>query len=155
MELFILRHASAEEFLTSDSLRSLTDQGREEADRVARFCEGRGLLPELILSSPLTRAQQTARPVAERLGVELVAAPFLAGGASMAAMLDGLEGYRRFARLMIVGHEPDLSTLAGKLIGVEGGLGVRMRKASLLKLWMEAPRIGAATLDFLIPVGLM
>jgi len=155
MELFILRHASTQELVTSDSLRQLTDEGRQEADRVAHFCEEHDLRPELILTSPLIRAEQTARPVAQRLGVELVVAPFLAGGASVAAMLDGLESYRRFGRLMIVGHEPDLSALAGKLIGVEGGLGVRVRKASLLGLRMEAPRIGAATLDFLIPVALM
>lgn len=155
MQLLILRHADAMSTAVTDDVRPLSDKGRQQSKRVARFCKERGLQPDLILTSPFLRAEETAKIVAEELKCELVVTAFLASGMMPSAAMEELRAYSRFENLMIVGHEPDLSALAGTLLGA-GHLGaVRMRKATLAGL--DAPSItpGGAQLEFLVPAKLM
>lgn len=155
MQLLLLRHADAVPAASTDDARPLSNKGVQQAHRVARFCKERGLRPDLILSSPFLRTEQTGRIVAETLGAELVLTSFLASGMLPSAALEELRAYLRFDSLLLVGHEPDLSALAGALLGTGSSGAVRMRKATLAGLEVESLAFGGARLDFLLPVKLM
>ena len=130
MDLYFLRHADAEE-QEPDSLdadRQLTPKGRDQAQRAADWLRKRKVKPELVLTSPLTRAVETAEPVAAALHAEIEEDVRLAGGKlsprSLAAMLADFENP---ASVVLVGHEPDFSMIITQLTAEP----VEMRKAAL------------------------
>jgi phosphohistidine phosphatase len=77
-----------------------------------------GIVPDVVLSSPLRRAEETAAAVAAVLAPELAIEiyPLLAPGNAVTDMLAGLRQYRRARHLMLVGHQPDLGHLASHLL---------------------------------------
>ena len=151
MQLLLLRHADAVSSARTDDLRPLSDKGRQQARRVARFCKERGLQPDILLTSPFLRAEETAQIVAQELKCELVLSAFLAAGMMPSAAMEELRAYQRFECVLLVGHEPDLSALAGALLGAGNPGALRMRKAALAGLAVESPSPGGAYLEFLIP----
>jgi len=155
MQLLLLRHADAEPSAATDDVRALSDKGRQQAKRVARFCKERGLQPDLILTSPFLRAEETARIVGDELKSERVLSAFLAAGMIPSAALEELRACQRLDCVMLVGHEPDLSALAGTLLGAGNHGALRLRKATLVGLQLESLTPGGAQLEFLIPVKMM
>lgn len=156
MLLLFLRHAEAEAVSTGDFQRRLTVKGLEQAGKVGKFCVRTGLVPDLILSSPVVRAKQTAELVAEKLGgPELVILPGMACGMSPSTCLDELTPYSKFGTIMLVGHEPDFSGVISVLVGCEGMGAIRVRKASLTGVTTETLLPGRGQLQFAIPVRLM
>jgi phosphohistidine phosphatase len=153
MLLYLLRHADAEPHADNDEMRALTDKGKRQAASVGRFCLKHDILPEIILTSPLMRAEQTARSVAHELGMpkRVQIEPFLRTGMTPESAFSGLEGYWEKANLMLVGHEPDFSNLVGVFIGGKA-TSVHIRKAALLSVSLENLKPGAGTIEFLIPV---
>lgn len=133
-QLWLLRHAEAEPHGTRpDSERVLTARGERQAHAAgvalarleARFTE--------ILVSPKVRARQTAELAATQWGEEqrvlVHTHPPLAGGFQAAQALDALAGVGPDGRLLLVGHEPDLSGVVASLSGArvdlkKGGLAV-------------------------------
>jgi len=151
MDLLILRHGKAEDFhRDGDSARALVEKGREHARRAARIVKGTKWLPEIVLTSPLVRARQTADEFCETAGVPgAVIQGWLACGMSPEQALKELAGFGEFERLAIVGHEPDLSSLIEWLLGAAGG-SVEMKKGTIACVRIHPPsRHGA--LKFLIP----
>ena len=69
MQLFLLRHAEAESDAASDEVRALTAKGTKQAEAIGKFCLEHDFVPEIILSSPLKRAEETARLVARELNL--------------------------------------------------------------------------------------
>ncbi len=120
-----MRHGPAEDAALSgrDADRALTPNGRARVQRVAHELARRAETPRLVLSSPLVRALQTAEIVSALVGPEqgVRVHPALCPGGDSARLLHELllQGARR---VMVVGHEPDLSDLAAKLLP-ELGLG--------------------------------
>ena len=110
--LYLMRHGIAAEpsKTTSDADRALTADGVRKTTRVAVGLQRMGLEPDLILSSPLRRAEETARLVAETLApsVSVELYPPLAGGATPEAVLKGLRASRGARQVILVGHQPDL-----------------------------------------------
>src|SRR5437588_10240100 len=105
MLLYLLRHADPVSHADSDAARTLSEKGVEQAKRVGRFCQRHQIAPDVILSSPLRRAEQTARLAAEEMGgVEVRIAEFLRSGMEPDAAVSGLKGFTKFNRVMIVGH---------------------------------------------------
>ena len=155
MHLFLLRHADAETHAATDAQRRLTEKGEEQAAGVARFCASNGVKPDVILSSPILRAQQTATTVAEKLGIDLREADWLACGAEPADVVKKLDEHRKMAAVMLVGHEPDLGRLVSFLLGTRQREAIHVRKASLTALEVLVHREGGARLDFSIPVKFM
>jgi len=155
MELLLLRHADAAPSAGNDDLRPLSDKGRQQAQRVARFCKERELQPDIILSSPFLRTEETAQILSGELKCEIVLSAFLASGMMPSAAMEELRAALRFKCVMLVGHEPDLSSLAGTLLGAGNPGALRMRKATLLGLDVESLTCGGANLEFLIPAKLM
>jgi phosphohistidine phosphatase len=154
MQLYILRHADAETKAASDSARTLSEKGEEQARKVAQFCRAHGIQPEVIFASPLIRAQQTAKPVAKELNVEVTPAPWLACGARPEGILAELAGLKNVSAVLLVGHEPDLGNLIAHLLGAGSG-SIHVRKASLTVVEMLLPRKGGGRLEFSIPVRMM
>jgi phosphohistidine phosphatase len=131
MKLCFLRHGEADwpNWDKPDDDRPLTERGRKEMKRVAKFLEHLKFLPDAILTSPLPRASQTAEIVAERLGIELKTETALAHGFN-------LERLRRLLAkagadcIMVVGHEPEFSEVIKELTGGE----VKLSKAGVALL---------------------
>jgi phosphohistidine phosphatase len=163
MQLFLLRHAEAEPSAATDAKRALTAKGSKQAESIGRFCLKHGLIPETIVSSPLTRAEETARLVARELNLPHLVQiePFLRAGMTPERGLSGIresfielmkrERSSEKASIMLVGHEPDFSNLTGVLIGGRPE-SVHFRKATLVGVTVRELKPGAATIDFVFPV---
>ena len=118
MDLIIVRHAIAEErdvFAQSgdpDGLRPLTPKGRK---RMRRGAAGiREIVPQidLLATSPLVRARETADILAQVYDdIDPIEIPELEPGASQESILRWLQNQRPDATIMLVGHEPSLSML--------------------------------------------
>ena len=134
MTLYFLRHGQADwpEWDRPDDERPLTKKGKKEMRRVARFLGDLQVAPSLILSSPLPRAWQTAAIVAESLDVEVREEAALGPGFN-AAKLKTILRRHQDAELMIVGHEPDFSTVIQALTGGS----VKLAKAGLARVELE------------------
>lgn len=154
MNLYILRHANADTEAATDDARELSEKGREQAKSVAKFCARHAIRLEVIFSSPLIRAQQTAKPVAKELGIEVTTARWLACGATPEGILAQLATLKDTAAVMLVGHQPDLGELIGHLLGAAGD-GINVRKASLTHIAVLVPRKGGGRLEFFVPARMM
>jgi phosphohistidine phosphatase len=133
-QLWVLRHAEAEPHGTrSDAERRLTERGAAQA-RVAGIALTRlGVHFDAVLFSPKVRARETAELAAAEWSDQQRELPRehspLAGGFEGREALDALSGIEGGGRLLLVGHEPDLSRTVGDLTGAridlkKGGLAV-------------------------------
>jgi len=155
MELFLLRHADADTEAATDDARRLSEKGISQARKVGRFCEAHQLIPEIIISSPVRRARETAEIVAEVLQGDLHDARWLACGMNAETALEELRAFKKFERVMLVGHEPDFSLLATFLLGFGDESRLRIRKASLTHIELPAFAPGSGVLQFSVPCRLM
>lgn len=156
MLIYFLRHAEAEDEVISDFDRKLTPKGLEQADKVGKFCVRYGLIPDVILSSPVVRAEQTARAVSKRLdGRELIVERWLACGMAPETCLESLAAYAKFEHVMLVGHEPDFSGAIAACIGLPDPDHLNIRKASLTAVDLPRFCAGAGALEFAISSRLM
>lgn len=155
MLLYLLRHADAETKAASDEARALSEKGRAQAEQVARFCEAHEMQLSVVLTSPVRRAHETARVVAEKMRAELIIVPWLACGMSPQAALEELRAYRSQGSVMLVGHEPDFGLFAAHLLGMPTNAEFHVRKASLTLIELGFFRAGAGCLQFSLPCKLM
>jgi phosphohistidine phosphatase len=153
MNLYLLRHAEAEAEAASDDERQLTERGREQARTIGRFCARNDLYPGKILTSPMVRAKQTAKIVADELKISerIQVCPFAAVGMTAEAALGELKRFEEHSSVLLVGHEPDLSEFVAALLGGEEE-SVRIRKAGLAKVTLPKLKLGVGRLEFLLPV---
>jgi phosphohistidine phosphatase len=149
MNLFLLRHANADwpDWNKPDDERPLTKRGKKESRQAAKFLERLKVSIDLIITSPLPRAAQTAKIVAHSLEVELCEDEKLAPGFD-ATKLRALLKRQRSQDLMIVGHEPDFSGVVRALTGGR----IKLAKAGIALvelgqhtmrgrlLWLVSPR---------------
>ena len=133
-QLWVLRHAEAEPHGTrADSERRLTERGEQQARIAGLALAQLGATFELVLFSPKVRARQTAEIAAAEWDDEqreqLRVHDRLASGFDAAQALDAAHELSADGRLLIVGHEPDLSGAVAELTGgrvdlKKGGLAV-------------------------------
>jgi phosphohistidine phosphatase len=152
VRLLFLRHGVAEPRETwtgADDGRPLTAEGRRAMVAEAAFFARLGLAPDAILSSPLTRAHETAQIVAEGLAIadRLRDDDRLAPGFGPAGLGAILGEHRAAKTVMLVGHEPDFSLTIADLIG---GSAVVCKKGGLARVDVD-PESGAAELVWLLP----
>ena len=151
MELILLRHGKAEAaHPQGDAARALVDKGRKQADRAGRLLKAAGLTPEIVLTSPLLRAVQTADDFCRAAALPgPVVQGWLACGCLPETALAELAAFHDFKRVAIVGHEPDLSRLIQWCLGAYGDA-IDMKKGTLACLSLNPPsRYG--TLLYLVP----
>ena len=119
VKVYVMRHGPAEDVAPSgrDFDRALTAAGRDRVRRVADELVKRQEAPKLIFTSPLARALQTAEIVAaltppeQPVSIRREIAP---GGDMVELLREQLAAGAR--RVMLVGHEPDVSTLVAALV---------------------------------------
>ena len=122
---------------------------------MGRVCEAHQITPEIIGSSPVRRAHETAQIVSEVIRGELRTARWLACGMQPENALDELRALHRFQSVMLVGHEPDFSLFATYLLGFGDGSRLRIRKASLTQIELPEFAPGSGVLQFSLPCRLM
>lgn len=134
MLLFVLRHAEAEPLSPSglDADRALTEAGRKRMKAVARAIARMEPGFDAVLVSPLRRARETAEAVTDacRFEGEPRVTESLLPGSDPELLLDELAGVDGTATL-VVGHEPHLGRLVGRLVSGRKDVEVPMKKAGL------------------------
>jgi len=118
MQLYFLRHGEADwpNWKKPDDERPLTDFGKKEMRDVAKFLARLNVRLDLIVTSPLPRASQTAEIAADYLKAKLQKDESLAPGFGMSVLRTVLKRHPAKA-LMLVGHEPDFTTIISGLTG--------------------------------------
>jgi phosphohistidine phosphatase len=140
VELYILRHGEAGKRIPSgskDSGRPLTVAGQEEVVEVARALDRLGVRFDFVATSPLKRARQTAGAVAKVLKVKkgnLEEWNELKPEGGRAELYRKLSQFKPESSVLVVGHEPYLSTMVSEIV-FDGGNGrIVMKKAGLAKI---------------------
>lgn len=154
VELCLLRHAHAGDatrWAGDDELRPLTEKGRLQAERLARHLAAAGYAPDVVLTSPLVRARETAEIVAEILRAPLRVEPRLGEMVDLPTLEQILADAGDPPRAILVGHDPDFSELASELVGAP----IHVRKGTLARIDAERPlQPGAGELSWLLPPDL-
>jgi phosphohistidine phosphatase len=137
-QLWLLRHAEAEPHGTrADAQRRLTERGERQARAAGLALTRLEASFELILFSPKVRAAQTAELAAEGWSDQarsaMSAHPPLAGGFSAVQAREAIAGAGEDGRLLLIGHEPDLSRVAADIAGGR----VDMKKGGVAVLRLE------------------
>ena len=130
VQLYLIRHAVAEERgadWPDDTLRPLTGEGRSRMRKAAKGLARLGVRFDVVLTSPLVRARQTAEIVAAAFDEPPPVTDLAALGpeASYAELLDALKKHGRRKSVALVGHEPDLGVVASRLLGTRKPLAFR------------------------------
>jgi phosphohistidine phosphatase len=118
MDVYFVRHGEADwaDWQRSDDERPLTSRGKKEMHQLAKFLKRLKANPELIVTSPLPRASQTAEIAAEHLKVKCRENKLLAPGFGKQELERLLKKYPTKS-VMLVGHEPDFSHTIEQLTG--------------------------------------
>ena len=134
MIVYFVRHGRAENRETwsePDHLRPLTEEGIKRVRDSARAMRKLGVMPGVILTSPLVRAQQTAEILGEVLDIEVIETEALKPGFGVSLLAELIAAHPDADSLMVVGHEPDFSSTVE---GVIGGGRVVVKKGSLIRV---------------------
>lgn len=158
MDLYVIRHADAlalgERNITQDADRPLSGKGEKQATALARGLQGHGVKLDLVLTSPLLRARQTAEGMLRHWSSpapELKTCAELAPGVKPRALARVLNNLREES-VALVGHQPDLSAWTAWLIGSKKAqvdfakagtahiaCGGEVRKGAGMLVWLITP----------------
>jgi phosphohistidine phosphatase len=145
-QLWLLRHAEAEPHGTRpDSDRRLTPRGEQQARAAGVAIQQLAVAFDEVLFSPKVRARATAELAAEGWSAQqrelLHEHQPLAGGFDVPRAIDALAGVpAQDGRLLLVGHEPDLSLTVGGLTG--GRIDLKKGGLAVVRLEGGTPRLG-------------
>ena len=143
MIIYFLRHASAGERMSNakkDEKRPLDKAGIEQCGYVGRALTALDVQVDVILSSPLKRAAQTASLVGNEMGYEgkLQLTDALQPEASFADFRKLLDKYAKYESIMVVGHNPNLSEFLGRAISENGCEAmVDLKKGAVARVEMD------------------
>jgi len=155
MIIYLVRHASAGESLDNlkkDEKRPLDADGIDQCGFVGRALAALNAQPDVILSSPLKRATQTASLIGNELGYEgkLQLESALRPQAPFAEFRRVLEKYAKHEAIMAVGHNPSITEFLGRLIAKSGSEAlVDFKKGAVARI--ETLRHGAMLNWFFTP----
>ena len=154
MKLYWLRHgiaADRESWQGSDADRPLTPEGRKNMQREAKGMQSLDLRLDLIVTSPLRRAKETAQFVADRLKLKLVEDERLAD-LNREGLAQLLRDHRDAESVLIVGHEPDFSEVVGEVIG---SARIDFKKGALARTDIDLTTMHGELLWLIPPKALM
>jgi phosphohistidine phosphatase len=142
MILYLMRHANAGVYRGNpllDAKRGLVKEGKEQCMLMARVLSALKVQVDVIVSSPLKRAMQTAQFVGTELGYEakVEVSPALGMDATFGAFQTLLGRYANRDGVLMVGHNPNAFQFLGRLITGNGGAAIRMRKGSIARIDMD------------------
>lgn len=153
LELYLVRHADAGDsslWTGVDAERPLSKKGRRQTKALARTLKDLGLRVDAVITSPLVRAVQTAKPIAKATGVELLVDERLGyefGKRQLQALVGQLGPAMQ--RVVLVGHDPGFTEVATLLVGAP----ITMAKGALARIDLaeRVVRAGAGDLRWLLP----
>jgi phosphohistidine phosphatase len=153
--LLLVRHAIACQRDATrwpdDVERPLTAAGKKRFARTARGLRGLIETPDVLFTSPLKRARQTARILTREAGFPRAAKMSeLRPGGGTAKVIAALRTARK-KDVAIVGHEPDLSMLASELLIGSTRLQGRLKKGGVVLLELKEFGAGKARLHAFAP----
>ena len=155
-QLFLIRHGVAEErgdAWPDDAKRPLSEDGIERFRKSARGLARLDVWIDVVLTSPLVRARQTADIVASAFDPRpsIITIDSLAPGGSYASLVADLEKHGRKTRIALVGHEPGIGELGARLIGSRHSF--EFKKGAVCRIDVdEIPPVGPGDLRwFLTP----
>ena len=159
MELYLIRHGIAQDKQAniSDEERELTKEGRQKTEKIAQRLINLDLQFDLIITSPLVRARQTAEIlVATGLSSQLEESTHLAPGGNFANWLEQWlepQNYPQNSQIALVGHEPNLSSWAEILLCGEVKSSLVLKKAGMIgiKLPETNSPVGRSQMFWLTP----
>src|ERR1035441_7422391 len=136
MNLYLMRHANAGLARGNpalDAKRGLIKEGKEQCMLMARVLSALKVQVDVVVSSPLKRALQTAQFVGTELGYDgkVEISPGLALDARYSDFQKLPAQNAGHAGALMVGHNPNLFQFLGRLITANGGASIRMRKGSV------------------------
>lgn len=154
LHLYLIRHAKAfpkGADYSNDALRPLTAEGLQQAEQLQQALTRLGVAFDILLSSPWTRAIQTAQALKASSAEHFAVIPELADN-NFPALLTALRCFEQEdAHIALVGHQPWLEQLASWLItGKSKTMRLNIKKASILKL-SGALNAGKVKLHWLLP----
>src|SRR5215469_17631753 len=150
MQLYFLRHGEADwpGWIKPDDERPLTDFGKKEVRQVAKFLNRLKVKANLVVTSPLPRALQTAEVAAKQLKTKLRQDEGLEPGFGISELRTLLKRHGSKV-LMLVGHEPDFTSVISALTGAS----LKLSKAGVVLvdidsetekgklLWLFPPKV--------------
>jgi phosphohistidine phosphatase len=148
--LYFLRHGDAGAARAhDDDSRQLTAQGVAQLEAAADTWKRLDILPQVVITSPLPRARETAELLIAGVGITVqpVIDERLMPGADWGDLAQAIGAFRGAQRIMLVGHDPDLSEAVASLTGAS----VRLRKGGLACIEFEGvPGPGGGELVWLL-----
>jgi phosphohistidine phosphatase len=168
MNLYVMRHADAgvpRENPVLDAKRGLIKEGKQQCMLMAGVLTGLKAQIDVIISSPLKRARQSAQFVATEIGFEspILISPALAPNGDCTAIQQLIAEHARREGVLIVGHNPNLHRFLAKLVSgngngnghtqplMQGGGTIRLRKGGIARVdlarrpaqlqWLIDPRL--------------
>lgn len=157
MRIYLLRHGDAvESQYYPDSQRPLSDRGRMQIKTVAGILQRLKVHIDLILSSPLQRARETAEIIQQGLKIhDLLTTESLISGSNLRDLITTVNDHQGES-VLLVGHEPQLSSFISLLTAGDEQFRLEMRKASLACLETKHPvKKGQAVLLWLMGIQQM
>lgn len=155
-ELYIIRHGIAAEaqYLETDEMRPLTKEGERKTKKIAKRLAKFELNFDVIFTSPLVRARQTAEILQDvGLGHQIRESPALAPNGDIHQWLAQLAQFSDSTCVSIVGHQPDLGNWAELLVWGEVKGNIVLKKAGIIGIALpesDSP-IGHSSLFWLTP----
>jgi phosphohistidine phosphatase len=149
--IYLLRHGDAgDPRPQNDDARELSDKGRKRLHNAAGLWRRLRVAPDVVISSPLPRAYQTAELLIAGLGLplEISVDDRLRPGASWTDLATSMADHGRAERIALVGHDPDLSEALADLSGA-ASIGLRKGGMACLEFDGEA-RSGTGHLRWLL-----
>jgi phosphohistidine phosphatase len=156
VRLLLIRHADAgdrdSERWPDDRDRPITAKGERRHEKMAKRLRKLGLEPVLLLSSPWKRAWQTAEITREVLQCAApVSAEALAAAPALTRLGNAIGTRGEGDLVALVGHEPWMSELAGRLLtGQPNGVNIDWPKSGVMGIEVDAIKPGAGTLEFFL-----
>jgi phosphohistidine phosphatase len=138
MDLFVLRHGKAGQSSggPDDRKRALTADGKDEMRKIGKWMRKKKFGFDVIASSPLTRAYETAEIVAQSLGQKdrLAVWEELSPGGDPDTICHQLAQFGKDAAILLIGHEPQLSMLISRIISGNDGVSIILAKGGMAKI---------------------
>lgn len=157
MDLYLLRHGIAVDRGTKgcrqDAKRPLTSEGRQKLLPIAAALEILEVSFDAVLSSPYVRARQTAELIVRQMNcaTRLQFTEHLQPGGSFLSLLKAIHQIKPTpGSVLLVGHEPDLSLVASRLISGSANAGFELKKAGLIAIRAGSLRPGDGVLRFML-----
>jgi phosphohistidine phosphatase len=156
MNLYLLRHASAGTRRANpviDVRRPLDKEGKQQCMLVGSYLNALRVQFDLVVSSPLKRALQTASFVGNEVGYDAKVhiSNALLPEAGIADFQKLVAELAKYDNVLVVGHNPNLATFIGSLIAAPSKASIRLRKGAIARVdcarrpgllhWLVDPRI--------------